>query len=278
MQLGLSAPIYPVPANDLCVNAATLSPGLVYGDTRGATDDVGGACGASDPGSASPDVAYKFTASARGRLDVAVQPYASGTGGLTLRPVLRVQDACGGTQLGCAMASAAGQSVTLPVFLAAAASRVVWVDGANATAGQFSISATFTDAPSNDTCSGAAPLGTGATGTFTASGDLTAAAQDGTCGGVGGPDVFYAVYLPGGSGGTATVTVTPSGFTAGLASYGSWSASCSTASCAASPTPVKGSAPGSPATITLSGNKPVLIGVSSADGSRGTFTVTAVVN
>ena len=279
LQVALSEPVYPVPANDRCEAATALAPPAAQaGDTRGAADDESGACGGQDPGAGGRDVAFRYTLpGSRGRLNLAVRPVAPTAA--TFQPVLRVRDGCpGAAQLACAMASAPGAAATLaPLFVAPGTTLHVSVDGAAGTSGTFSLEPSFTLAPSNDTCAGAAAMTLSSTvPEVTGSGSLAAAWQDGACAGVEGPDVFYAVQPPSGNH-TVRLTVQPAGFTAGLAYYG---ADACGASCTGTPPAVAGGAPGQSVSLTVStsAGRPAYLGVSSVDGARGTYTVTATLD
>ncbi|HSN15731.1 MAG TPA: hypothetical protein VLT61_13950 [Anaeromyxobacteraceae bacterium] len=278
LQAALSNPIYPVPVNDTCANARSIGGGTVgnyfgaSGDTRGAHDEAAGSCG----GAGGNDIAYQIplpTGVTRARLDLTLAP-----GIASYDPVLWAQTACGGAETACANASGPGQSESLALFVSSSSPLpIIWADGGGATAGPTDLTAHFTVPPGNDTCAGATPINSPpSTGTFTSTGNLHAAFEDGSCG-VAGPDLFYAVSVPTGTH-TVQVTVTPTGFTAGLAAYGT--VSCSS-TCQANPPPVAGAAPGASVTLTVSASgtkSPVLFGVSSADGQRGAFALSVTVN
>jgi hypothetical protein len=278
LQVTLSDPIYPVPVNDTCVNAWEITGGTVsnyfgmMGDTRGAHDDAAGSCG----GAGGNDIAYQIplpVGVTRARLDLTLAP-----GTASYDPVLWAQTACGGSEIACANAYGPGQPESLGVLVTSSSPLpIIWADGAGGTAGPTDLTAHFTLPPGNDTCAAATAINSSpSTGTFTSSGDLYAAFPDGTCG-VAGPDLFYAVWVPTGSH-SVQVTVTPTGFTAGLAAYGT--VSCSS-TCQANPPPATGAAPGAAVTLTVSASgtkSPVYFGVSTADGQRGTFALSVTVN
>lgn len=279
LQVALSAPVYPVPPNDMCATAYAIGGGTssnyfgAAGDTRGAHDDAAGTCG----GAGGNDIAYQIPLPpgvGRARLDLTLAP-----GIASYDPVLWAQTACGATEIACANASGPGKPESLALLVSSSsAPPIIWVDGAGGTAGPTDLTAHFTVTPANDTCAGATAIGsTTSTGTFASSGDLYAAFQDGTCAGVAGPDLFYAVSVPSGSH-AVQFTVTPTAFTAGLATYGGGGCGVS---CQSSPSPVAGAAPGTPVTLSVSASgtkSPVYFGVSSVDGQRGTFAVSATVN
>lgn len=279
LQVGLSAPVYPVPPNDTCAAAYVVGGGTASnyfgaaGETRGAHDDAAGTCG----GAGGKDIAYQIplpSGVGRARLDLTLDP-----GLASYDPVLWAQTACGGAEVACADANGPGQPESLALLVSSSGPPpIVWMDAAGGTAGPTDLTAHFTVTPANDACPFANAMGsTTSTGTFTSSGDLYAAFPDGSCSGVAGPDLYYAVSVPSGTH-PVQFTVTPTGFTAGLAVYGQ--GSCGT-SCQATPAPVAGALPGAAQTLTVSaaGNRsPVYFGVSSVDGQRGTFTVSATVN
>jgi hypothetical protein len=139
-----------VPANDGCSGA--LLPSLVVGqsltgDTRAATNDVGGGCNlpAGAGGERAPDVAYAFTLSAPRSVSFTVTPDA--VDGALLRPVISVRAATGtactstGPVKGCAAAPDYGAPVTSSFTQLPAGTYTVWVDGAGSSSGRFSLSA-----------------------------------------------------------------------------------------------------------------------------------------
>ena len=267
LQVALSAPNYPVQTNDTCATATVLTEGYpVNGDTRGVSDDASGACGAEATGSGK-DLAYSFTAPSRGayRATVSVSPTTPG-----FKPVVRARADCGAsTELTCDVAAAAGQGAWLPsVYLEGGASVVTWVDGADGTAGAFSLYPIFYPAPANDLCTGATVIGS----TWNAidlnvPGSVATAFTDGTCAGAAGPDVFFKMLVPSGRH-DVMVTVDPSSyFQPAVAYYGG---SCGAACAASAVAP----APGANAVLaSVSLNGSGYFGVSSVDGGRGDFSL-----
>jgi hypothetical protein len=281
LQVTLSAPIYPVPSNDTCASPLQIT-GTLYntfgqmGETRGAHDDAAGSCG----GVGGNDIAYQISLPAgvqRARLDLILTPLIASYDPVLYAQTTGAASTCGGTEITCANANGPGKPESIALFVDSSSLPIIWVDGANGTAGPTKLDTRITETPANDTCATATAVNSPpTTGTFTASGDLYAAFQDGSCG-VAGPDVFYAVSVPTGSH-SVVVTVSPTGFKAGLAVYGT--GSCGS-TCQANPPPATGASPGAPVqlTVSASGSKsPVYFGVSSADGQRGTFALSVTVN
>jgi hypothetical protein len=168
----------------------------VSGDTTGLADDLAPACGA--PGA--PDAVYRLTLDRPRR----VKLEALGLGGF--RPVLSLRSACTDTssELACAAGLATTSTATLELPSLEAGDYWVVVDGParNASAGRFQLRALLTDpvpAPTNDTCATALELepALSMTGTVSVQGDTSRAKNDATgCEGTG-PELVYAIDLPG---------------------------------------------------------------------------------
>ncbi len=265
LQVALSAPNYPVQTNDTCATTTVLTEGYsVDGDTRGVADDVSGACGAEATGSGK-DLAYSFTAPSRGayRATLSTSPSTPG-----FKPVVRARADCGATaELTCDVASAAGLGAWLPaVYLEGGASVVTWVDGADGTAGAFTLVPSFTAAPANDLCSAATVVGSTYNAmTINVQGTVEPAFADGTCPGAEGPDVFFKMLVPNGRW-DVMVTVDPSGYFQPAVAYYGGSCGAACAASAVAPSPGANAVLG-PVSLNGSG----YFGVSSVDGGRGSL-------
>lgn len=266
-------PRYAIPANDTCAAPAQIaitssSTYTLSGDTRGADDTVGGACGGIDPG-AGNDVAFRATYLGRGWLTLRVTPSAS------LDAVLRVDPGCTGTPVG-ACANDAGQGVAeeLVLPITSGSETAFWVDGAGGTAGTFTVSAQYRAASSYDTCAGVvySSLVPGQV----VPDDLRNAFADGAgaCA-AAGPDIFYA-YLNSGNGPQdVSFTVQPNGFDAALRVL----SSCEVSTC---PALVNSAGSGGAETTTpvrVASGARVFVQVTTVDGSApGAFTVSVTAN
>lgn len=145
-----SQPLAP-PANDSCSapSLPTLSAGTaVAGDTRAAANDEhGGGCGlpAGSQGELGRDLVWKVVLlSSAASITVTVTP-ESGLEGQLFRPVVMLRGpgtaACASASAtkGCAVAPGYGQPVSLTVPNLTAGTYLVWVDGAGASSGKFTI-------------------------------------------------------------------------------------------------------------------------------------------
>jgi hypothetical protein len=260
LQVLLSGPVRPT--NDVCVDAIPLASGTqVAGDTRGAADDVSGACGYTATG-VGKDVVYTFTAPSRGLFHPIATPTTA-----ALRPVLRARADCATTtDLACNVASGAGSAVWLTsLYLQPGNTVVTWVDGFDGTAGPFTLDPGFEPAPANDQCTGATVLGTS---TLTSS--LLTSFTDGSCAGAEQNDVFFRVDVSARS--TVTVTVHPDSWVRPAIAY--YGVTCD----GLCDTKVIGSVTGGDVSLSASYNAgPGYFAVSSADGSAGSFQVSATV-
>jgi hypothetical protein len=264
-------PRYTIPANDTCAAPQTIaisssSPYAFSGDTRGADDTVGGACGGTDPG-AGKDVAYHAAFTSPGWLTVRVSPSAG------FDPVLRADAGCTGAPSGaCANAFGPGQpeELVIPVR-SSGGGAAFWVDGAGGTSGTFTGTAQLRYASSDDVCANVAwSMDPG----YAYPDDLRDAWADGAgaCA-AAGPDVFYA-YQNTGSGANVSFTVQPNAFDAQLRVLGS---SCAVATC---PALVDAAGPGgaeTTPTVRLGRNEWAYVQVTTA-GAGGAFTITANLN
>jgi hypothetical protein len=260
LQVALAPPLYPDASNDLCSAAAVLTANSpVTGDTRGAQDDVSGTCNGSVTG-AGKDLAYAFTAPSRGLFHPTVTPATT-----ALLPVLRARADCAATsELACDSPTTAGWTAWLPSLeLQGGDSVVLWVDGRDGSAGPYTLDPQFEPAPGNDTCAGATLLGTS---TLTSS--LLTSFTDGACAGAELNDVFFRVDTASRS--TVTVTVTPESWVRTAVAY--YGTTCD-GLCDSSAFGSTGGAVSLSATYNGSG----YFAVSSADGSRGGFQISAQV-
>lgn len=288
VKVTLGEPVYVPQPNDGCdapdvISFAALGDSAVRtGDTRGAVGNGYPVCGWNyDVGKYSPDVLYQLTlpaASPRGRVEVTVTPLASG-----FDPVLMAQTVCLDTpsDLGCWDGSGAGAAETASV--AVDGSAFLWVKGGGypasyeGSAGPFELTATYVqEAPANDTCADAAASTLSMPTVSTpasVSGDLSVAtATTGTCGG-GLTDAFHVVTVAGGGGPAAPVnlTLTPDGFTGRLRVFLDDCSTCYAAT-------ATGTGVGAPVVLQVASMRTGdvrTIGVSSADGKVGTYTLQA---
>jgi hypothetical protein len=144
------------------------------------------------PGTA-PDAIYSFTTASVLDLRVSVTP----TGG-TFQPAISLRtSSCLGTQQACGAATAGGAVGSISVGALPIGTYYLVVDGANNTAGAYSLSATLTTPVPGEACSLPKALtftNGGAGGTATVSGDGTGTSfndTNGTCGGSSGADLVY---------------------------------------------------------------------------------------
>jgi hypothetical protein len=176
------------PDNDLCANAATLSPSVpVAGSNAGATGTDISPCGTND----SADVWYAFTAPSAGL-------YEFNTCGSAIDTTLTAFTACAGAVLACSdndasTCGAGSVSSRLTLSLAAGSRTLLRVAGVAGSVGGFTLAASSVP-PGNDACASAATIlvASPVSGTTTgASGsNLTA------CGRPDGPDAWYIFTAP----------------------------------------------------------------------------------
>ncbi|MHB8873053.1 MAG: hypothetical protein ACYC8T_05145 [Myxococcaceae bacterium] len=203
-------PAFPLPPNDTCAVAPAfdLSAGTASasGDTRGASDNLAGSCGASGVG---PDVAYRVVSSARGLATLTLTPTGAG-----YQPILlQYRDCTSSSEAQCVASPAPAAPASLQA-LVDSTGFIAWVDGVAQTTGPFTLTGQLTPSPANDACAGATPIARGQT----LSGDISAAFPDpaNPCSSaypLG--DLYY--QFTASANGTAAVTVTPSGFNANIA-------------------------------------------------------------
>ncbi len=208
------APRYAVQANDTCASPTVVTVNsngtfVLAGDTRGAQDDASATCGGADTGSGK-DVVYRIVTYGRGRLDFQLVPGPGFDG------VLRLDPGCTSAPSSsqpCANASGPGGVETLS-FLHSGTQTEVWVDGANGTAGPFTLQVHQTYPASNEQCESAIPaLSVLTLGGAAMTGDLTDAFPDATGGcAAAQPDLWYAFTNTGTSPTSVAFTVQPSGF------------------------------------------------------------------
>lgn len=105
------------PANDDCASATSIGSGTFTGNTSGATNDGSATCGSS---SSSPDVWYRYTATADG-------PVTFDTYGSTYDTVLSLRSACPGSGTELACSDDAGGTVQSAVTLDMTTGEEVWV-------------------------------------------------------------------------------------------------------------------------------------------------------
>ncbi len=180
----------------------------VGGDTSEGADLEHDRCG----GQGAPEIAYEVTPMSSGTLVVT----ASGIG--QTNPVLyaRTGDCETGVSLGCSDATAGGGTEVLT--LEAVASTPIWifVDGATATSGSYSLNLHLQGGVPGDTCPGI-PIALDPGDTITAGGDTSIASPNykgtGACSSSGTREIVYAVTPS--ADGLLTVTMDP-GFDAQL--------------------------------------------------------------
>ncbi len=203
-------PAHPLPANDTCAGAAVvpLTGGtfLVSGDTRGARHQQSARCNGEYSSLQGRDVVYRVPISGKGRLEATLKPTTP-----DYDATLHMDLGCNVSSFTCADAQGPGGEERMVNRLNDAydTDAFLWVDGQDGTEGAFTLSGRWVPAPAHDTCAGAQVLTVGTA----VSGTLEAAFADsgaGPCSLPFAPDLFYTFTAP--SNGTATVTLTPSGF------------------------------------------------------------------
>lgn len=209
-------PRYAAQANDTCSSPEVITvnsntPFVRTGDTRGALDDASGTCGGAATG-AGRDVVYRIVTSGRGHLDLQLVPGPGFDG------VLRLDPGCTSAPSAsqpCANASGPGGAEALS-FQHSGAQTDVWVDGANGTAGPFTLQVQETYPASNEQCVSAIPsLSVLTLGGASLTGDLTNAWADAAGGCLAAlPELWYAFTNTGGGPTSVAFTVQPSGFDA----------------------------------------------------------------
>jgi hypothetical protein len=149
----------PAPTNDVCATGATLvTVGTYNGTTAGTTNDGTATCGNS---AASPDVWFRYQASAAGTLTV-------DTCGSDFDTVLSIRSStCSGTQLGCNDDYAAcGLDSRVQITVAANSVYFIRVAGYNNATGNYTLNVAGPAGivpPSNDGCANRIGIGLGAT-------------------------------------------------------------------------------------------------------------------
>ena len=184
----LTAKISTPGAGDTCANAAplTFTNGMatVTGDTSTFFHDSTQSCASGT----SPDGVYTFTTTGVQNLRVDVTTTSS-----TYQPVVSLRQAtCTGTSLACGIAPTAGGTGSIAYGSLPAGTYYLWVDGANNTAGAFTMTAVLGNPTPGDTCALAQPL-TFTSGMAMVSGDTSAWFHDsnGSCASGLAPDGVY---------------------------------------------------------------------------------------
>ncbi len=194
----------PGPLNDICATAEGLVAGLsVPGTLIEALDHSSTSCVAAG----ARDVFYAIDATGWTEPQSVLIQVSSG--GLNTAMALRGADCS--TELACASATNAGETLDIPVLQPGSIYYVV-VEGVGGVSGDFNIGYTLGPArPINDHCDGAQTLtsGVAVTGaTITAARDD----QDGSCGTNNRPDVAFRFTVPAGPDQRARVTVSNATF------------------------------------------------------------------
>lgn len=266
-------PRYTPQANDTCATPALMdtvsgSNTSLTGDTRGADDTVGGACGAAEPG-AGNDVAFRATHWSRGWLTLRVTPSPS------FDAVLRVDPGCTGTPTGpCANAAGPGVAEELVLPITSGSETAFWVDGAGGTAGTFTVTAQFQGVSAYDLCGGA--LGQSLVAGQPTWDSLGHAFADGAgaCA-APGPDLFYWYENSGNGPQDVSFTVQPDGFDVALRLL----SSCADTTCPALVNAAGSGGAETTATIRVASRARAYVQITTPDGSPGGwFTVTATAN
>lgn len=139
----------PVPASsaaDACPGQPTavgVKPMLLEGDTTGAKDDAKGKPGACAVGGGGPDHVYHLQPTATGTLQIKVQ----GLGAMNPTAYLRSSCTDEATQLACAETTGAGGAEQLRYAVATGHDYYLYVDGASASAGKYSVTLTMAEGP-----------------------------------------------------------------------------------------------------------------------------------
>lgn len=139
LRASVGPPVAP-PANDQCLASPPLlvSGQALMGDTRSAGNDDQGTCG----GVTSGEVVYQFVLTQVQNVKIDVVPDSSD--GQLFRPVVYLRgpaSACAQATMErqCRTASGLGAATSLSLASLSAGTYFVWVDGANQTAGKFTI-------------------------------------------------------------------------------------------------------------------------------------------
>jgi hypothetical protein len=230
--LELSAAVPPPPpSNDTCAAPGLLT--LSSSGTASAAGDTSAATNGNDPADGTPscasgamtdgaDVVYRLDVPADTALRVSVSALQSGG---TFAPVVYLRrgtcdDASVGAEVGCA-----GPSFIGPTDLVApnvtAGTYFIWVDGADAESGAFSLSVQTFTPTANDTCAAPGQLTLSSAGTASVTGDTTGATNGNDLADptpscsftaqLDGVDVVYQVNLPVDSGLRVRVSALASG-------------------------------------------------------------------
>lgn len=165
--------------------ALTSSQSSVQGDTRGGGEGAEASCG----GAGAPERVYLLQTIDTATMQVEVRPLDG-----RLKPVVSVRPVCGAPDEaapGCVAAAAAGEGAALTVRSSGPGSWYLTVDGADGTAGPFTLSVTR-QFEGGESCTAPLPLNFPAAGATTLKGSLAGAAADvqALCGG-SGPDLVY---------------------------------------------------------------------------------------
>jgi len=194
--------------NDNCADAIALTSGVsVNFDTTSATNDGTATCGAS---ATSPDVWYRYTATANGLLTVSAC-------GSSYDTVLSALDSCGGAQIACNDDSCGLQS-QLQFGVSRGQTVLIRVAGFFGGTGSGTLVANLESgsAPANDTCANAQAV---SNGTFPF--DIRFASNDGSasCSFTNGNDIWYRYTAT--ITGRATFSTCGSAFDSVVSVYGS---------------------------------------------------------
>jgi hypothetical protein len=283
----LSTTTQPPPPGDTCATALALDAGtpLTNQTLSGYGDDLddGDGCAYAGFVGSSADRVYALTIPAGKQLTVTVTPQP----GLDTLPSLI--DAARGC--GLPLVCLAGESTSAPAGLpdvlvysnrtGAPLPVLLAVDSRAGTFGAFDVSATLADPPPGDFCGIANPLAVGAPVAGTTLGATDDYADSPRCAsGTTGPDTTYAVDLPPGQRTTLTVTPTSGdgGFNPSLSIVPAPAAACEASPrvCLGSASAVFSAAPRSASAFNPGAAAlPALVIVDGANGSAGTFTLSA---
>lgn len=208
----LTTSIAAPPGGDRCDTAQALTAGtpLMNQDLNAYSDDYDGNgtdCWTDARGQGSSDSTYSITVPAGQLLNVVVTPDTS------LDAIVSLSDgagACGMTCVGLGDNGYEGEAETINYKNATAAPQTIFVvvDGYQGSSGTFSIAATLSAIPADDSCSAPVALTAGTPVTAQAIAGYSNDYDMGTdCGLVSGPDRVYSIAVPAGQ--RLTVTATP---------------------------------------------------------------------
>ncbi len=175
----------PPPGNDACAAPAVLT--LSPAGTATASGDTTGATNGNDPSDGTPscaggammegaDVVYRLDVPTDTGLRLGVTPLQSGG---AFAPVVYLRrgtcdDGSPGAEVGCASPSFSGPT-TLVAGAVTAGTYYVWVDGADAEPGAFTLTVERFTPAANDTCAAPAQLTLSSSGTVSVAGDTSGA-------------------------------------------------------------------------------------------------------